>query len=310
MATANPTVKNTIRTHNGPDILFKIVVSFICIFAFVIVLYPVYFIIIASFSNSTMVNQGQVILYPKGISLYGYEQIFKKPEIWVGYKNTILYSFFGTALNLAVTLPAAYVLSRRTFPARKIIMKLFVFTMYFNGGMIPTYMLIKDVGLLDSPLVMIIYGALNVYNLIITRTFFETSIPDELYEAATLDGCSHFRYFGTIVLPLSKAVIAVIMLYYLVGHWNDFFNALLYINTDAYQPLQIVLRNILLLNQAMAGTTGVTGGGGGGAGAYAQQYADQIKFGVIIVSTLPVLCVYPFIQKYFEKGVMIGAVKG
>lgn len=139
-------------------------------------------------------------------------------------------------------------------------------------------------------------------NLIITRTFFETSIPDELYEAATLDGCSHFRYFGTIVLPLSKAVIAVIMLYYLVGHWNDFFNALLYLNSDRYQPLQIILRNLLLLNQAMAGTTG--------AGAYAQQYADQIKFGVIIVSTVPVLCVYPFIQKYFEKGVMIGAVKG
>ena len=148
----------------------------------------------------------------------------------------------------------------------------------------------------------------HLINLIITRTFFETSIPDELYEAATLDGCSHFRYFGTIVLPLSKAVIAVIMLYYLVGHWNDFFNALLYINSDAYQPLQIVLRNILLLNQAMAGTTGSTAGAG--AGAYAQQYADQIKFGVIIVSTLPVLCVYPFIQKYFEKGVMLGSVKG
>ena len=163
---------------------------------------------------------------------------------------------------------------------------------------------IKDVGLLDNPLVMIIFGAVNVYNLIITRTFFETSIPDELYEAATLDGCSHFRYFGTIVLPLSKAVVAVIMLYYLVGHWNDFFNALLYLNSDAYQPLQIILRNLLLLNQAMAGTTGA------GAGAYAQQYADQIKFGVIIVSTVPVLCVYPFIQKYFEKGVMIGAVKG
>mgnify|MGYP003375611122 CR=1 FL=1 len=310
MATANPTVKNTIRTHNGPDILFKVIVTIICVFSFLVVLYPMYFIVIASFSDSTLVNQGQVILYPKGVSLYGYEQIFKKAEIWVGYKNTIIYSFFGTALNLAVTLPAAYVLSRRTFAARKIIMKLFVFTMYFNGGMIPTYMLIKDVGLLNSPLVMIIYGAVNVYNLIITRTFFETSIPDELYEAATLDGCSHFRYFGTIVLPLSKAVIAVIMLYYLVGHWNDFFNALLYINSDAYQPLQIVLRNILLLNQAMAGTTGVSGGGGAGAGAYAQQYADQIKFGVIIVSTLPVLCVYPFIQKYFEKGVMIGAVKG
>ena len=295
--------KSKTRT-SGADLSFRIVVGIITIFSFLVVIYPMYFIVIASFSNSTMVNQGQVILWPKGVSLYGYEQIFQREDIWRGYLNTIIYSFFGTVLNLAVTLPAAYVLSRKGFAARRIIMKLFVFTMYFNGGMVPTYMLIKDVGLLNNPLVMIIYGAVNVYNLIITRTFFETSIPDELYEAATLDGCSHFRYFGTIVLPLSKAVIAVIMLYYLVGHWNDFFNALLYLNSDAYQPLQIVLRNLLLLNKAMAGTTGA------GAGAYAQQYADQIKFGVIIVSTIPVLCVYPFIQKYFEKGVMIGAVKG
>lgn len=291
-----------------PDLSFKIVVIVLTVTAFICVLYPMYFIVIASFSDSTLVNQGQVVLYPKGISFYGYEQIFKKPEIWIGYKNTIIYSFFGTVLNLAVTLPAAYVLSRKRFAARGVLMKLFVITMYFNGGMIPTYMLIKDVKLLNSPLVMIVLGAVNVYNLIITRTFFENSIPDELYEAASLDGCSHFRYFGTIVLPLSKAVIAVIMLYYLVGHWNDFFSALLYLNSDEYQPLQVILRNILLLNQAMAGTTGASAGAG--AGAYAQQYADQIKFGVIIVSTLPVLCVYPFIQKYFEKGVMIGAVKG
>ena len=294
--------------RNWPDLSFRIVVTVITVSAFLFVLYPIYFVVIASFSDSTLVNQGQVILYPKGVSLYGYSQIFKKPEIWVGYKNTIIYSFFGTIFNLTVTLPAAYVLSRKDFAARGIVMKLFVITMYFNGGMIPTYMLIKDVGLLDSPLVMIIFGAVNVYNLIITRTFFETSIPDELYEAAALDGCSHFRYFSTVVLPLSKAVIAVIMLYYLVGHWNDFFSALLYLNSDKYQPLQIVLRNILLLNQAMAGTTGASAGAG--AGAYAQQFADQIKFGVIIVSTVPVLCVYPFIQKYFEKGIMIGAVKG
>lgn len=294
--------------RNWPDLSFRIVVALITISAFLLVLYPIYFVVIASFSDSTLVNQGQVIFYPRGVSLYGYGQIFKKPEIWLGYKNTIIYSLFGTIFNLAVTLPAAYVLSRKDYWARGIIMKLFVITMYFNGGMIPTYMLIKDVGLLDSPLVMIIFGAVNVYNLIITRTFFETSIPDELYEAAALDGCSHFRYFSTVVLPLSKAVIAVIMLYYLVGHWNDFFSALLYLNSDRYQPLQIVLRNILLLNQAMAGTTGASAGAG--AGAYAQQFADQIKFGVIIVSTVPVLCVYPFIQKYFEKGVMIGAVKG
>ena len=295
---------NKIHERSASDISFRIVVGIITIFSFVVVLYPLYFIIIASFSDSTLVNRGEVLFYPKGVSLYGYEQIFTRPDIWRGYLNTVIYSFCGTALNLAVTLPAAYTLSRRNFPARGIIMKLFVFTMYFNGGLIPTYMLINEVGLLNNPLIMIIIGAVNVYNLIITRTFFEDSIPEDLYEAATLVGCSHFRYFFTIVIPLSKAVTAVIMLYYLVGHWNDFFNALLYLNSDAYQPLQIILRNLLLLNQAMAGSSGA------GASAYAQQYADQIKFGVIIVSTLPVLCVYPFIQKYFEKGVMIGAVKG
>lgn len=298
----------TKKISNTPDILFRLVVAIITIGAFISVLYPLYFVVIASFSNSTLVNQGKVIFWPKDVSLYGYQQIFKKAEIWVGYKNTILYSFFGTLVNLAVTLPAAYAVSRKDFRARGIIMKLFVITMYFNGGLIPTYMLIKELHLLNNPMVMIVMGAVNVYNLIITRTFFENSIPDELYEAATLDGCSHFRYFTTVVLPLSKAVISVIMLYYMVGHWNEFFSALLYLNSDDYQPLQIVLRNILLLNQAMAGTTGASAGAG--AGAYAQQFADQIKFGVIIVSTLPVLCIYPFIQKYFEKGVMIGAVKG
>jgi putative aldouronate transport system permease protein len=252
------------------------------------------------------VNQGKVLLGPKGINFYGYSQIFKNTGIWLGYRNTIVYSLGGTALNLAVTLPAAYALSKKAFSARKLIMKLFIFTMYFNGGMIPTYMLVSSLGILNTPWVMLIMGALSVYNLIITRTFFENAIPEEMYEAAVLDGCSHFRYFTLIVIPLSKAVIAVIMLYYLVGHWNDYFNALLYLNRDELQPLQTVLRNILLLNQAqvMAGSTG------GGIGAYAQQYADQIKFGVIIVSTLPVLCVYPFIQKFFEKGVMIGAIKG
>ncbi|WOC31382.1 MULTISPECIES: carbohydrate ABC transporter permease [Caproicibacterium] len=298
------TAKHTLSAHNGPDAAFQIVVVAVAVLSFIMVVYPMYFIVIASFSDSTLVNQGQVILLPKGVSLYGYQHIFDNAQIWTGYKNTIFYSVVGTALNMAVTLPAAYVLSRKAFRPRRIIMALFVFTMYFNGGMVPTYMLVKNLGLLNTPWILIVMGALNVFNLIITRTFFENSIPEDLYEAATLDGCSHFRYFSTIVLPLSKAVIAVIMLYYLVGHWNDFFNPLLYINKDSLQPLQIILRNILLSNQAMAGSSG------GGASGYAQQFADQIKFGVIIVSTLPVLCVYPFIQKYFEKGVMIGAVKG
>lgn len=286
------------------DRVFYACIMVIAIGALIIALYPIYFIIIASVSNSNMVNQGMVTIIPRDISFYGYQKILERADLWVGYRNTILYTVAGTILNLAVTLPAAYVLAQPEFSGRKVIMTMFVITMYFSGGMVPTYMLVKTLHLTNTSLIMIIMGALSVYNLIITRTFFESSIPKELQEAAESDGCSHFRYFGQIVLPLSKAVVSVITLYYAVGHWNDFFTALLYLNKDAYQPLQTILRNILLSNQAMAGTTGA------GEGSYAQQFADQIKFAVIIVSTVPVLCIYPFIQKYFEKGVMIGAVKG
>ena len=286
------------------DRIYNICVMIIALSALLLVLYPMYFIVIASFSSSTLVNQGQVILLPKGINFYGYQKILERFEIWRGYRNTIFYTVGGTLLNLAVTLPAAYVLAQSRFRARRFIMTLFVITMYFGGGMVPTYMLVKSLLLINSPFTMVIMGAVSVYNVIITRTFFENSIPAELQEAAELDGCSHFKYFTSIVLPLSKAVISVITLYYAVGHWNDFFTALLYLNKDEYQPLQTILRNILISNQAMAGTTGA------GEGAFAQEYADQIKFAVIIVSTVPVLCIYPFIQKYFEKGVMIGAVKG
>ena len=286
------------------DRLYFVCVTAVAIAALLIVLYPMYFIVIASFSNSNMVNQGLVKLIPKGINFFGYRKIMERADLWLGYGNTILYTVAGTLLNLAVTLPAAYVLAQSRFKARRFLMTLFVITMYFGGGMVPTYMLVKTLHLTNSPYVMIIMGAVSVYNLIITRTFFENSTPVELQEAAWLDGCSHIRYFWSIVLPLSRAVISVILLYYAVGHWNDFFTALLYLNKDEYQPLQIILRNILISNQAMAGTTGA------GEGSYAQQYADQVKFAVIIVSTVPVLCIYPFIQKYFEKGVMIGAVKG
>lgn len=286
------------------DKIFYLCVTVTAIAALIMVLYPMYFIVIASFSNSTMVNQGLVTLFPRGINFYGYRKILERSDLWLGYRNTIFYTVAGTMLNLAVTLPAAYVLAQKRFKARRVVMTIFVITMYFGGGMVPTYMLVKSLHLTNSPLTMIIMGAVSVYNVIITRTFFESSIPTELQEAAELDGCSHFRYFVSIVLPLSKAVISVITLYYAVGHWNDFFTALLYLNKDEYQPLQTILRNILISNQAMAGTTGA------GEGSYAQQFADQIKFAVIIVSTVPVLCIYPFIQKYFEKGVMIGAVKG
>jgi len=288
------------------EISFSILLGLICTFIFLLIAYPLYFIIIASISDSVLVSTGKVLLFPKGISFFGYSEIFQDSRIWTGYRNTIFYTAAGTLVNLLVTLPAAYVLSRREFKAGTFIMFAFVFTMFFNGGLIPTYLLMKDLHLINTVWVFIIPFCVNVFYLIIARTFFENSLPKELYEAAAMDGCSHFTYFIKVALPLSKALISVIGLYYLVGHWNNFFTGLIYIRSNELQPLQIVLRDILLSNQVFSGGAGT----GGSAGGYAQRYADQIKYGVIIISTLPILLVYPFIQKYFDKGVMIGSVKG
>ncbi len=296
----------TKKGKNINDMIFDLFIYVICAIVFLIIAYPLYFVVIASVSDSTLVSTGKVLLFPKGFSLFGYQEIFQDARIWVGYKNTMIYSLLGTFVNLLLTLPAAYVLSRREFRARRILMFFFVFTMFFNGGLIPTYLLMKDLQLIDTMWVFIIPFSVNVFNLIITRTFFETNIPNELYEAASIDGCNHFTFFLKVVMPLSKAVVSVIGLYYLVWHWNDFFTGLIYIRDYSLQPLQIVLRDILLSNQVFAEGAG----SGGAAGGYAQRYADQIKYGVIIISTLPILIVYPFIQKYFEKGVMIGSVKG
>jgi len=296
----------SLRSKSIPEISFTIVLGLICAAIFLLIAYPLYFIVIASISDSVLVSTGKVLLFPKGISFFGYSEIFQDSRIWTGYRNTIFYTAAGTLVNLLVTLPAAYVLSRKEFKYGKYIMFAFVFTMFFNGGLIPTYLLMKDLHLINTVWVFIIPFCVNVFYLIIARTFFENSLPKELYEAAAMDGCSHFKYFMTVALPLSKALISVIGLYYLVGHWNNFFTGLIYIRSNELQPLQIVLRDILLSNQVFSGGAGT----GGSAGGYAQRYADQIKYGVIIISTLPVLLVYPFIQKYFDKGVMIGSVKG
>ncbi len=249
-------------------------------------------------------NLGKVTFLPKDIRFYGYQQIIEDSRIWRGYLNTLIYVVAGTVLNMVVTMPAAYALSRRGFKARNKVMFYFVFTMFFSGGLVPTYMTISALHLISTKTILIIFVAVNTYNLIIARTFIENSIPEDLYEAAVLDGCSHFSYFMKVVIPLSKAVNSVLILYYAVYHWNDYFNALVYNSKQENAPLQIVLREILLLNQAFAS------GNGGVQGGYGQSSADQVKYAVIIVSTLPILCVYPFVQKYFEKGVMIGAVKG
>ena len=292
------------RTSNIPDKIFGAAVIILSILIFIIVAYPLWFIVIASISNSNLVNLGQVTFWPKDIRFYGYQQILEDSRIWKGYANTILYVVAGTALNMVVTMPAAYALSRRNFKARNVVMLYFVFTMFFSGGLVPLYMTVSSLHLISTKTILIIFIAVNTYNLIIARTFIQNSIPEDLYEAAVLDGCSHFTYFIKVVLPLSKAVNSVLILYYAVYHWNDYFNALIFNSKSENAPLQIVLREILLLNQAFAS------GNGGVQGGYGQSSADQVKYAVIIVYTVPILCVYPFIQKYFEKGVMIGAVKG
>ncbi|MBT1162027.1 MULTISPECIES: carbohydrate ABC transporter permease [Bifidobacterium] len=300
-----PWNKHVRQKQTVSDWIVNIVIAVLMVAVILAILYPLWFIIIASISDPKLVATGKVLLLPRGVQMGGYQRIFEDARIWSGYRNTIIYSFVGTALNMAVTLPMAFGLSRREFKPRRVILFLLTFTMFFSGGLIPSYLLYKQVGLLDSMWVFILPGALSVWNLIIARSFFETSIPEDLHDAAQIDGLGYFGYFWKIVLPLSSAIIAVIALYYFVGHWNDYFTGLIYIRTTNKQPLQVVLQSILLSNQSAQNTATF-----GDTAQQARQVADQIKYGVIIVSTLPLLILYPFLQKYFNKGVMIGAVKG
>lgn len=285
------------------DVVVDGIIGLILIAVVLAVMYPLWFVVIASFSDPTAVSTGNVTLWPVGFSLDSYRMILTDDRIWTGYLNTIMYSVIGTAVNLLVTIPAAYACSRREFKPRRLIMLFFTFTMFFGGGLIPSYLLIKQLNLLDSMWVFILPGAFGAYNFIIARSFFESSIPEDLRDAARVDGVSYYGFFLRIVLPLSGAILAVIGLYCFVSHWNDYFTGLIYIRTQDKQPLQVVLQNILLANQTDQGSAGMSA-------AQSQNLGDQIKFGIIIVSTLPLLVLYPFVQKYFNKGVMIGAVKG
>ncbi len=299
-----PFNKHRGQSKTAGDWVVDIIIALILIVIVCVVIYPLWFIIIASFSDPTAVAQGKVNILPQGFSLGGYAKILADDRIWIGYKNTIIYTFLGTAVNLIVTIPAAFGLSRREFRPRRIIMFLFAFTMFFSGGLIPSYLLMKQLGLLNSMWIFILPGAFGVYNMIIARSFFESSIPEELRDSARVDGVSYFGFFFKIVLPLSSAIIAVIGLYCFVGHWNDYFTGLIYIRNQEKQPLQNILQMILLANQVTPGS------GSSMSAVQSQNFADQIKFGIIIVSTLPLLVIYPFLQKYFNKGVMIGAIKG
>ena len=286
------------------DLIFNIILYGISIVILLIVIYPLYFIIIASFSNPTEVANGKVWFVPSQFTVDGYKEIMRHSELWTGYRNTIVYTVLGTVIGLAVNIPAAYALSRRDLVGRKLITFYFIFTMFFNGGLIPTYFTIRDFGLYDTFWVMVLPFSVAVYHIIIARTFFDSSLPQGILDAAQIDGCGNLRFFFQIALPLSKAVLAVIDLYTAVSQWNAYFNALVYIRNEDLKPLQLVIRNILITNQAMAGT------GDGLAAQEARRLSELMKYAVIIISTVPIMCVYPFVQKYFSQGVMIGAIKG
>ncbi|CAI6048216.1 Melibiose/raffinose/stachyose import permease protein MelC [Paenibacillus sp. JJ-100] len=271
----------------------------------IVVLYPVFFVGIASISNPESVIRGEVWLWPRNLSLFGYERLFANSELMKGYGNTLLYTVAGTLLNLMMTIAAAYPLSRPDFRGRTIFTVLIVFTMFFSGGMIPTYLLIKDLGMLDTFWVMIIPSALSVWNMLIMKTFFQSSIPNEIQEAAFMDGCSNLKVLVRIVLPLSGPVLAVMVLFYAVGHWNSYFNALIYLSDRDKYPLQLFLREILVQGQ-MQEMVDISND----SLARSMMDAEAIKYAAVIITNLPMFILYPFLQKYFIKGVMIGAVKG
>lgn len=291
------------RTQSLADRAFDIINHGLLGLIALCVLYPMYFIVIASFSDPVAINNGQVSFWPVGFNTLGYQRIFENVKIWRSYSNTIFYTVAGTAMNLILTLMMAYPLSRKKFFAKKPILFLAMFTMYFQGGLIPTYLWMNDLNLYNTPWVMVLLPAINVFNLIIAMNYMSNNIPEELYEAASIDGCSHIKFFTRIVLPLSKTIVVVLILYYGVAHWNEFMNGLIYLKDEGLHPLQLTLRGILLQNQA-------SGLGDVDSMVEQQKAAELLKYGVIIVSTLPVLAIYPFLQKHFEKGVMVGSVKG
>ena len=299
---------NTTVKTSYADKIFDIINVIVMIILLVIFVWPLWFIVIASVSNPNEVWNGNVLLWPKGFTMAAYEAVIEYKSIWIGYRNTIFYTVVGTMINLIMTVCAAYPLSRKDFMPRNFFMFMFMLTMYFGGGLIPTYLIVNKLGMINTVWAMMIPGACSIYNVIITRTYFINSIPGSLKDAAELDGANSFQYLVKVVLPLSKPIIAVIALYYAVGHWNDYFTALIYINKTGLMPLQSFLRDLLMSNKL---TMGNSMGGLDAATAEAKmQLSQTLKYSAIIVSTVPVLCIYPFIQKYFVKGVMIGSVKG
>lgn len=291
------------------DKVFMTVLYVVLALVLIVVIYPLLFVVFASMSDPQYVNSGALLLYPKGFNLLGYQQVFRDQRILIGYGNTIYYTVFGTMLAVAVNMMGGYALSRDDLPGRGIVMALFVFTMYFGGGMIPFYLIVRNLHLTNTRTILVLLGGTSVYNMIIVRSFFISTIPRELQEAAEIDGCGTGRFFFSIVMPLSKAITAVIVLYCAVGQWNAYFNALIFISDRDKFPLQIFLREILLTAKTYE-SADVLSTLSGDDLARMQRMSEVTKYGVIVVSTLPIIALYPFLQKYFVKGVMIGSLKG
>jgi multiple sugar transport system permease protein/putative aldouronate transport system permease protein len=293
-----------VRTSSEDRLLYGLT-NIALVILLVIIVYPLIYMVSSSFSSGRAVSSGRVVLLPVEPTLDGYHTVFSYKSVLLGYRNTILYTVVGTSLNVMMTLIAAFPLSRKNFQGRNFYMTLFIITMFFSGGLIPSYILVTQLKLINTIWAIILPGAVSTYNMIITRTFFATSIPQELIEASQIDGCDDFRFFFTILLPLSKAVVAVIGLYYGVAHWNSWFSAMLYLRDPALQPLQLVLRSILI-----AVSIDVSQIQDPELLERMVYMADLMKYALIIVATVPIVALYPFVQRYFIKGVMIGSVKG
>ncbi|MBQ8618026.1 MAG: carbohydrate ABC transporter permease [Clostridia bacterium] len=289
--------------QSAGDRLFDTVNLAILIVLCAIVVYPLYYVVLASITDPAVVHTGKLLLYPEAPYFKGYAEALTYPQLLSGYANTIWYTFLNAIVALATTVPAAYALSRRDLVGRRAVMFLFTFTMFFNGGIIPMFLTIKNLKIYNTAWALVLPAAVSVYNLIVCRSFFESSLPQELLEAAQIDGCNDFRFFFTMAIPLSKTIIAVMLLYYATSMWNTFFNALMFLQDESRMPLQVVLRNLVLSNQLSMSASGAEF-------AEKQKLVDQLKYVIITVSAVPLMIVYPFVQKYFASGVMLGAVKG
>ena len=293
------------------DFRFDVINMVVLTILMLIFFYPMYLCLISAISSPEEVFAGRVLLIPKGFNAEGFQRVLQNDSLWRGYLNSICYTILGTAINLALTMTGAFVLSRKTFALRGVLNWMVLITMFFGGGMIPTYLLVKNLGMLNTVWALVLPGAISTWNLIITRTFISSSIPDELQEAAQIDGCNNARFFVSIVLPNSSTIIAVIGLFYAVDHWLSYWNAMLYITKSEMYPLQLVLRDILLKAEvALQNAQSGTDLDGGASIVELLRISESVKYIVVIAGTLPLLIVFPFVEKYFVKGVMIGSVKG